>query len=269
MHRVPQAVARRRRLAIFAWAAMSLLVAVGSQDATAVAAGSPSIASAPTLVPDVLTSANLAADPTEHQGDYSQCEWWLVNLDAHDDVEITGSASFGTTLYSPGTNDSNYTAVQYDANGFLSAGLSWSATSTGSYPLSICGNAPGGGAVIGQETAGPFTFQVNIQHSSILYVAAKVSTKLTGSLLVYVRDVTGNPITSNALAVKLYGLWKDAGPVPATKHLLTVAHPVNGIAHLRFKLPHGLANRPVTLIVEGSGSTYQRMTPRTCIDKVV
>lgn len=139
---------------------------------------------------------------------------------------------------------------------------------SGIYPLSICGNQLGGGAVIGQEGVGPFTFEVGVKHSAMLYVAKTISTKLIGLLPVYVRNVEGNPILSAALTVSVDGRWKDVGPVPATNHLLATAHPIAGVAHVRFRLPNHFAHRSVTLIVSGSGRAYQALASHPVIDHV-
>jgi hypothetical protein len=244
------------------------LTCLACQAATAIAGGATSIALAPTLTTNTLLSANLATEPTQHQGYYSQCQWWLVPLMAHDEAEITGSTAFGTTLYPPGTSDSNFTAAQGYIPGLLNTGIRVSATSAGSYPLSICGNQLGGGAVIGQEGVGPFTFEVAVQHSAILYVEAKIRTKLAGTLPVYVRDIEGTPISSAALTVSLYGRWKDAGPVPATNHLIATAYPVAGIAHVKFRLPRRFSHRTVTLVVSGSGKTFQTLASHNVVDRV-
>lgn len=245
---------------------LTLLGLLGGFSSSARAEGSATIAEAPAATPGKLIGSNLAIGPDEQQGDYNYCKWWTVSLGAHDQAQISGSQTFGTTVYPPGTNDSDYTATQSLANGYLTQGVSWTAQTSGVYPISICGSAYG--FVIGQESVGPFTFQVNAYHSAILYAVKQISTGIAGKLTVYVRDVAGKKITSAGLAVHLYGNWKDAAPVPATSHLLASAHPINGIASLRFKLPRSFARKSVHLTITGSGAEFQKMKTLSCIDRV-
>lgn len=235
---------------------------------SAYGAGATTIAAAPPVTPFQTVSGNLATEPTEHQGDYSACQWWTVSVLAHDAVAIAGSTSFGTAFYPPGTTDTNFNAIEPVAQGFMAQGVSWTAPQTGVYPFSVCGNALGGGAVIGQEYVRPFTFTVYDRHNASIYAPARVKTGLSGVITIYVRNDEGQPITSGGLTVSLYGVWRDVSYVPPTKHRIASGHPTAGVVRLHYRLPQRFAHSSITLSATAAGNEFQSIASATIVDRI-
>ena len=254
-------------------AAVAVATAVAASGA--LAAGGTSIATAPIVQFGVQEFGNTASDalgadnnlPTPgndfgclYSGwlDGSGVEFWMLNLISGDQVLVKGNQvapanNLTVEVLPRGTTDVTVTnQTQTLVNNDLQDANTFTAPSTGSYPLVI-----GGGCPDGSTADGPFSFVVTVLHKALLFLQPEASVRLAGHLQAVVRTPDGHPITDKTLKLTVYGIWKNVSYAPATSHKLETTSPVGGIARFNFNLPRALVNKPILLRVTGSGASYQ------------
>jgi hypothetical protein len=90
-----------------------------------------------------------------------------------------------------------------------------------------------------------------------LFTPATLTLKGThGTLVVYVRSLSGSPITDPYLTVALYGTWKPTSYAPSTTSELASVPLGNGQASLLVHLPSSLSHKTISGMVTLSGPEF-------------
>lgn len=247
-----------RRPALLRAAALGVVAAAVSATA-ALAAGSPSIASAP-FVQLGAPQAGDTACCREGQTRYPWLEFWKLGLIAGDRVRLeytyAGDADEDVTpfVYPPSVNDFNFDEdADLDANLEEGTGnrgqLTFVAARSGDYPLAF--------ATFYVRDPTSYEFTAYVRHVARLALAPLRSVKRRGMIRVLVRRPDGVPLDDQGLRLTLLGRWDRRWRTIAS------ALPDKGAATFRLKLPATLRGQTIQLKVRASGGSYAASTSAT------
>lgn len=231
----------------------------------AAAAGGSSIAAAPTVEPGVQAFGNTASDQTRVSSCNNRAwltEFWNLHLIAGDQVLLKGDATapawgFHAWVFPAGTTDATVdqrwgqTISPGGRGGFDGAPLVFTANVTGTYPVEF------GGECGVSAASGPFNFLVTVYHKALVFLPPFSRISSGGKFTAVVRTPDGSPISDPSLILRLYGVWKDASFVPASRHLIGTAAAVRGLAQFTVRVPARLRGSTIQLRVTGHGNGWQ------------